>query len=46
MDWSYTAQVERGERNVALINILRIAEALELDVGVLMAGLRLPPDSD
>jgi transcriptional regulator with XRE-family HTH domain len=41
MDWSYVAQVERGERNIALINILRLAETLELDAGDLFRGLTL-----
>jgi transcriptional regulator with XRE-family HTH domain len=44
MDWSYVAQTERGERNVALLNILRLAEALEMDLGDLTRGLRLDPD--
>ena len=39
LDWSYTAQVERGERNVALLNILRIARALDMDAGDLTRGL-------
>lgn len=39
LDWSYTAQVERGERNVALLNILRIAKALDMDAGDLTRGL-------
>jgi len=39
LDWSYTAQVERGERNIALLNILRIAKALDVDVGDLTRGL-------
>jgi transcriptional regulator with XRE-family HTH domain len=39
LDWSYTAQVERGERNVALINIVKLAKALNIDVGELTRGL-------
>ena len=41
MDWSYVAQAERGERNVALLNILRLAEALDIDIGDLTRGLTL-----
>ncbi len=43
MDWSYAAQVERGERNLTLLNILRIAEALDIEAADLMDGLRLNP---
>jgi hypothetical protein len=32
--------VERGERNIALINILRLAEALNVDPADLVAGIR------
>lgn len=45
LDWSYTAQVERGERNIALLNILRLSVALEMDVGDLTRGLR-PDDAE
>ena len=38
MDWSYVSQVERGERNIALMNILRLALALEIDAGDLVTG--------
>lgn len=40
---SYLGQVERGARNVALHNILRIAAALEVPPGQLLDGL---PDPD
>jgi transcriptional regulator with XRE-family HTH domain len=40
---TYVGQVERGECNIALTNILRIAHALETDPGILMAGLEPPP---
>lgn len=35
LDRSYFGAVERGERNVSLTNILRIAEALEVRPAVL-----------
>lgn len=37
---TYMGSVERGERNVSLDNILRIAEALGVDPGELVTGLR------
>lgn len=37
---NYVGSVERGERNVALRNILRLAVALKADPGELVAGLR------
>jgi transcriptional regulator with XRE-family HTH domain len=36
---TYVGSLERGERNVALINIVRLAEALEVDPSVLVEGL-------
>jgi transcriptional regulator with XRE-family HTH domain len=39
---SYVAQVERGERNLSLTNILRVADALDLDPCALVAGLKPP----
>ena len=43
LHWTYVSQVERGERNIALTNILRIAEALGTDPGDLITGLEPPP---
>jgi transcriptional regulator with XRE-family HTH domain len=37
---NYVGSLERGERNVALLNILRLAEALACDPSELVAGLR------
>ncbi|HVE47476.1 MAG TPA: helix-turn-helix transcriptional regulator [Acidimicrobiales bacterium] len=38
---NYVGSVERGERNIALVNILRIAGALGVDPGELVAGLEV-----
>jgi len=37
LDRSYLGKIERGESNVALINIHRIAEALEVEAGELFS---------
>ena len=37
---TYVGSIERGERNVALLNLVRIAEALEVDPSRLIRGLR------
>jgi hypothetical protein len=36
---TYVSSLERGYRNVSLVNILRLCEALSLDPGELMAGM-------
>ena len=38
---TYYGSVERGERNVALQNIIRIADALAVDPSELLEGLTL-----
>jgi len=40
LHWTFVGQVERGRRNLSLINILKIAEGLEVDAGALVSGLR------
>ena len=35
----YIGYLERGEVNTSLINILKVAAALEIDAGVLIKGL-------
>ena len=39
IDRAYYGGIERGERNVAAINIMKIAEALEAEVGKLFPPL-------
>lgn len=40
MHFTYVSSVERGERNVTLENILRLAAVLEVDPSVLVKGLQ------
>lgn len=44
LHWSYVSQVERGERNLGLTNILKIADALNVDPGDLVTGLKPPTE--
>ena len=41
LHWTYIGQVERGQRNLSLHNILRIAHALDTDAGGLVSGLEV-----
>ena len=41
LHWSYIGQVERGQRNLSLHSILRIAHALDTDAGGLVSGLEV-----
>lgn len=43
LHWSYVGQVERGQNNLTLHNILRFAEVLDVDAGELVTGLPAPP---
>jgi transcriptional regulator with XRE-family HTH domain len=38
LDRNYIGQIERAERNVALVNIIRIAKALEIEPQTLFAS--------
>ncbi|ORT46796.1 helix-turn-helix transcriptional regulator [Frankia sp. KB5] len=42
LHWTFVGQVERGKRNISLHNILKLAEALKIDPGELVRGLRAP----
>jgi transcriptional regulator with XRE-family HTH domain len=44
LHWSYLGQVERGQTNLTLHSILRIAAVLEVDPAVLVTGLPAPGD--
>jgi transcriptional regulator with XRE-family HTH domain len=39
MHFTYLSSVERGERNISLVNILRVANALGVDPGDLLRGM-------
>jgi transcriptional regulator with XRE-family HTH domain len=39
LHFTYVSSVERGERNISLLNILRLAAALGIDPAVLVTGL-------
>jgi transcriptional regulator with XRE-family HTH domain len=37
--WTYVSSVERGERNVTLMTIVRLARALDVNAGALVQDL-------
>ncbi|WP_134765128.1 helix-turn-helix transcriptional regulator [Nocardioides sp. 1609] len=41
LHWSFVSRVERGQGNVTLRSLLRLAAALEVDPGALVVGLGL-----
>lgn len=41
--WTYVGEIERGEVNPSVVVLARIAQALDLDLGTLLAGLPAPP---
>jgi len=40
IDRSYMGGVERGERNISALNLIRIAKALKVEVGELFPGAK------
>ncbi len=40
LDRTYMGGIERGERNIAAINLIRIAKALKVEVGELFPSVR------
>lgn len=40
--WTFLGQVERGQRNLSLHNILKVARGLQLDPADLVRGLKPP----
>lgn len=43
LHWTYIGQIERGRRNIGLLNLLRIAGALEMNPADLVDGLVREP---
>jgi transcriptional regulator with XRE-family HTH domain len=39
LHWTYVGSVERGRRNIALLNILKLAAALDVNAAELVDGL-------
>jgi len=44
--WTFVSQVERGLRNINLHNLLKLADGLGVDAGMLVTGLHAPPEGD
>lgn len=40
LHWTYIGGIERGERNVGLVNIVKVARALETTASQLLNGIR------
>lgn len=40
LHWTYVGSVERGERNISLVNIVRLAAGLRVDPAELIRGLK------
>jgi transcriptional regulator with XRE-family HTH domain len=43
LHFTFVSEVERGERNISLSSLLRLAGGLEADPGTLVRGLRREP---
>lgn len=43
LDRTYMGSVERGERNIAAINLIRIAKALKVEVGEIFPSTKSLP---
>lgn len=46
LHWTFLGQVERGQRNLSLRNLLKIAAALDVDPAKLVQGLGPPADDE
>jgi transcriptional regulator with XRE-family HTH domain len=44
LHFGFISEVERGQRNLSLISLLRLAEGLGIDPAVLVTGLRFSPE--
>lgn len=44
--WTFLGQVERGQRNLNLHNLVKLARGLGLDPGELVQGLEVPGDQE
>ena len=40
LHWTYIGQVERGERNISLLNIVKLARALGVEPAKMLAQMR------
>jgi transcriptional regulator with XRE-family HTH domain len=46
LHFTFVSSVERGERNLSLASLLRLAEGLETDPATLVKGLRWSEEAD
>ena len=42
LHWTFVGQVERGQRNISLHNLLKLAAGLDMNAGELVCGLAPP----
>jgi transcriptional regulator with XRE-family HTH domain len=42
LDRTYIGAIERGERNIAALNLIRIPKALKIEVGELFPPVKIP----